>query len=35
MLDMDDWLRTIDFDASPLEAYNLIMSDQAPPQFDQ
>ncbi|KAI8651900.1 Zn(2)-C6 fungal-type domain-containing protein [Fusarium sp. Ph1] len=31
MLGMDDWLRTFDFDAfSPLDAYNFIMSDQAP-----
>ncbi|RSL81398.1 hypothetical protein CEP51_005855 [Fusarium floridanum] len=29
MLGMEDWLRTFDFDAfSPLEAYNLIMSDE-------
>ncbi|KAM5386559.1 hypothetical protein ACJZ2D_000522 [Fusarium nematophilum] len=31
-LNMDDWLQTFDFDSfSPLDAYNLIMSDQVQP----
>ncbi|KAK4155076.1 hypothetical protein C8A00DRAFT_42229 [Chaetomidium leptoderma] len=30
MLDLDDWLRTVDFGTSPLEAYNFIRSNQGP-----